>query len=156
MRLAHPFPGKSPDLFLLRRTRPHDNSQFVARYLELTHKIPAYIRQGKRAFEMMRNRMVGFVRGVRTKIGFVSGKDLWAVIAGSGARSAAIHCHGTVSSHELHSHVAAGVVYQIPFGCAPEVLILNRSAVLQPNNSGGKPPCADQLPWAAREVTSGS
>ena len=60
-RSAHPLPDERPDLFLFRRIRPHDSGQFVARYLELTHKIPAYIGGGKRAFEMMRNHIISFI-----------------------------------------------------------------------------------------------
>jgi len=78
---------------------------------------------------MVGNSMVGFVHSVRTKIGFISAKNLWAVIAGSGTRSATINCRGTVSSHELHCHVPAGVVHQIPFGRASEAVILDGSAI---------------------------
>ena len=145
MRLVHPFPGKSPDLFLLRRARSHDNSQFVARYLELTHKIPTYIGCVKSAFEMVGNSRVGFVHSVGTKTGFISARNLWAVIAGSGARSATINRQGTLSSRELHCHVPAGVVHQIPFGRASEALILNGSAILQLNSPRDELPCANRL-----------
>src|ERR1700730_5288263 len=107
---AYPLPGERPDLFLFRRARPHDNSQFFARYLELAHEISAHIGGGKRAFEVVRNSVIGLVDGVRTKIGFVSVEQLRAVITLSGARSA-INCCGTVRSQELHSHVPACVGY---------------------------------------------
>src|SRR6202049_1594497 len=38
-RSAYSLPGECSDLFLFRRVRPHDNSQFVAGYLELAHEI---------------------------------------------------------------------------------------------------------------------
>ena len=129
-RSAYPLPDECSDLFLFRRIRPHDNCQFVIRDLELTHKIPANVGGGKRAFEMVRNCMIGSIYGVRTKICFVSAKKLRAVIARSGARGAAVYCCETVRSHQLHSHVPSRVVYQITFGCAPETLILSCSAVL--------------------------
>jgi len=129
-RSAYPLPDECPDLFLFRRIRPHDDCQFVIRDLELTHKIPSYIGGGKRAFEMVCNCMIGSIYCVRTKICFVSAKKLRAVIARSEARGAGIYCCETVRSHQLHSHVPSGVVYQIPFWCAAEALILNGSAVL--------------------------
>ncbi len=103
----YPLPGECPDLFPFRRARPQDNSQFVARYLELTYEISAHIGGGKRAFEVVRNSVIGFVYGVRTKIRFVSVEQLRAVITRSGTLSAAINCCGPVRSQELHSHVPA-------------------------------------------------
>src|SRR5258708_33683497 len=107
---AYPLPGECPNLFLLRRARPHHNSQFFAGYLEVAHETLAYIGRGKRAFDVVRNSVIGFVYGVRTKICFVSVEQLRAVITLSGARRAAIHCCGTVRSQELHSHMPTGVV----------------------------------------------
>src|SRR5712692_5346854 len=102
---AYPLPGECPDLSLFRRARPDHNSQFVARYLELAYEISAPIGGGKRTFEVVRNSVIGFVYGVRTKICFVSVEQQGAVITRSGARRAAINCCGTVRSQELHSHV---------------------------------------------------
>jgi len=144
---AHPLPGECPDLSLFRRARPHHNGQFIARYLEFAYEISAHIGGGKRTFEVVRNSLIGFVYGVRTKIRFVSVEQLGAVITRSGARRVAINCCGAVRSRQLHSHVPAGVVHQIALGCGSEAL-LNGSAVLEPNNSGDEPPCPYQLPSA--------
>src|SRR5260370_4001135 len=141
---AHPLPSECPDLPHFRGARPHHNSQFVARYLELAYEISSYIGDGKRTFEVVCNGVIGFVYGVRTKICFVSVEQLGTVITRNGVRGAAINCCGTVRSQELHSHVPACVVHQITFGCGPEAF-LKGSAVLQPNNSGDEPPCTYQL-----------
>ena len=111
-RLACPLPDERSDLFLVRRTRPDDNGEFVARYLELAHEIFANICRIECAFEVMRNGVMGFVYGVGTKIRVVS-VDRLAVLSGSGARRATINCHRTVRPHELRRHVPTGVVYQI-------------------------------------------
>src|SRR6266851_2895461 len=150
-RSAYPFPGECSDLFIFWRIRPHDNSQFVFGYLEFTHEVFAHISGGKRAFEVMRNSVTGFVYRVSTKVCVVS-IDRLAVITWSGARRATINCRGTVKSHELHRHAPTGVVNQIACGRLSEAGILNGSAVLQPDNSGDEPPCANQLPPATRGI----
>src|SRR5580700_3761693 len=142
---AYPLPGECPDLSLFRRARPHHNSQFIARYLELAYEVSAHIGGGQRTFEVVRNRVIGFVYGVCAKICFVTVEQLRAVITLSGGRSAAINGCGTVRSEQLHGHVPARVVYQIAFGCGSEAL-LNGRAVLQPNNSGDEPPCTYEWP----------
>jgi hypothetical protein len=50
---VYSLPGECSDLFLCPRIRPHDNSQFVAGYLELAHEILAHINGRERAFEMV-------------------------------------------------------------------------------------------------------
>jgi hypothetical protein len=151
LRSTYSLPGECSNLFLFRRVRPHDNSQSVAGYLELAHEVLAHISGRERAFEVMRNCVSGLVYRVRTKVCVVS-IDRLAVLTWSGARRATINCDGTVKSHELRRHVPTGVVYQITLGRLSEARILNGSAILRPNNSGDEPPCANQLPSAARDI----
>src|SRR5271165_6817384 len=91
-RLACPLPDERSDLFLVRRTRPDDNGEFVARYLELAHEVLAHISSRKRAFEVMRNSVTCFVYRVSTKVCVVS-VDRLAVLSWCGPRLAAINCH---------------------------------------------------------------
>jgi len=65
-------PDQYSDLFVFRRVRPHNDSQFVAGQLELAHEIFAHIGGSVCAFEVMRNSVTGFVYRVRTKVCVVS------------------------------------------------------------------------------------
>jgi hypothetical protein len=127
----------------------HDNGKLIGRYLEMPHETLTHIGGSQRAFEVVRNSVMGFVYCVGSKVCVISVYRP-TVIAQSWRRDAAINYRWTIAFHDLYSYVSTGVVHQIASRCRSETRISNNRAVLRRNNSGDELPGTNQLTLQVR------